>query len=195
MFIQHARGMVCIVAMFWITSTGCKKVSPPGVVSSATVVPVSHPVERDVTEYVEYTGRLDAVKSVGIKARATGYLKEFGQGVREGAEVEKDQTLFVIDQEPYRVQLDQAEKQVEVSKAQLAGAKKQAEAAGAQVKLDQANYERAKLAIKNGVGSPQDLDQARPRSMFPSRRRRSRPPSARLSLASKHLRQRPRPTG
>jgi multidrug efflux pump subunit AcrA (membrane-fusion protein) len=142
MFLQHARGIVCVVAVLGIASTGCKKASPPGAASSATVVPVSHPVERDVTEYVEYTGRLDAVKSVGVKARATGYLKEFGRGVREGAEVEKDQTLFVIDQEPYRVQLDQAEKQVDVSKAQLAGAKKQAEAAGAQVKLDQANYER-----------------------------------------------------
>lgn len=154
-----ARGAF-LLALLLGSAAGCRKSPGPPQAPSATVVPVSHPVERDVTDYVEYTGRLDAVKSVGVKARATGYLKEIGKGVKEGAEVEEGQVLFVIDPEPYRVQLQQAEKQVEVAKAQLAGAERQVEAAKAQTKLDRATYERAKAAGKGGVASQQEVDQA-----------------------------------
>lgn len=161
MLCYRAVGAACVFVTALVTAIGCKKASGPVGPQSAIPVPVSHPVERDVTEFVEYTGRLDAVRSVGVKARATGYLKEIGPGVREGAQVEKDQVLFVIDPEPYEVQLEQARKQVEVSKAQFAGAQKQAEAAAAQVKLDQANAERARSGSKTGVVSQQELDQAK----------------------------------
>ena len=37
-------------------------------------VSVSYPVERDVTNYADFTGRFEAVYSVEVRARVTGYL-------------------------------------------------------------------------------------------------------------------------
>src|SRR5438270_7633843 len=82
---------------------GCRPGGPAGPPSGPPVVPVSHPVRREVTESVEYTGRTDAVESVGIKARATGYLVR--APFTEGAEVKKGDLLFEIDPRPYQAQL------------------------------------------------------------------------------------------
>ncbi|MGO9109629.1 MAG: efflux RND transporter periplasmic adaptor subunit [Thermoguttaceae bacterium] len=81
------------------------------------VVPVSHPVERTVTDYVDFTGRTDAVQSVNIIARVTGYLKKMP--FKEGAEVKAGDLLFEIDPRPYQAQYDQAKSQVDLDQAQL----------------------------------------------------------------------------
>src|SRR5262249_14429407 len=76
------------------------------------------PQSRDnIQDYVEYTGRTAAVGAVDVKARVTGFLKEVL--FREGAEVKKDQELFLIDPEPYNAQYDQAQAQVGLYKAQV----------------------------------------------------------------------------
>jgi multidrug efflux system membrane fusion protein len=70
---------------------GCQRqpaqVAPPEV----PVVPVSRPVERDVTDYVDFTGRTDAVQAVDVRARVTGYLVRIY--FKEGAEVRGDDRL------------------------------------------------------------------------------------------------------
>src|ERR1700722_4724726 len=45
---------------------GCKKASPAPTTPSMPVVLVSNPVQRQVSDYVEYTGRLDAIQSARI---------------------------------------------------------------------------------------------------------------------------------
>ena len=96
-------------------------------------VPVSKPVQRQVTEFVEYTGRADAVDTIGVKARATGYLKRapFTEGgevkgpeVVDGRMTEGD-LLFEVDPQPYQAQLDQAEAQAKQAAAQVEVAKAQ----------------------------------------------------------------------
>jgi multidrug efflux pump subunit AcrA (membrane-fusion protein) len=44
--------------------------------SDVPVIPVAQPVTREVTPYVDFTGRTDAVESVNIVPRVTGYLVE-----------------------------------------------------------------------------------------------------------------------
>lgn len=122
---------------------GCRREASQPSPPPRLVVPVSHPVQREVTEYVEYTGRTDAVQSVGIKARVTGYIINIP--FKEGSEVKKDSLLFEIDPRPYKAQLDQAESQVAVNIASH--------------KLAIANYERAKATFVKGAGSKQDVDQ------------------------------------
>ena len=39
-------------------------------------IPVSYPVERDVTDYEDFTGQIAAVDSVEVKAHVWGYLKK-----------------------------------------------------------------------------------------------------------------------
>jgi multidrug efflux system membrane fusion protein len=66
---------------------------------------------------VDFTGRTEAIQSVDIRPRTTGYLakKEFA----EGAEVKAGDPLFVIDPGPHQAQLDQAQGQVNLYQAQL----------------------------------------------------------------------------
>jgi multidrug efflux system membrane fusion protein len=139
------------VLLFGITLAGCKKAAPPPAGPSVPAIPVSHPVQRMVLDYVEYTGRIDARQSVGIKARATGFLDSIGKDkdgkeIKEGAEVPKGTLLFQIDPRPYKAQLDQAKSQVDVVEAQL--------------KLSKVTLKRAEISLEKKVGSQQDVDQA-----------------------------------
>ena len=69
-------------------------------------VTVSYPVERDVTDYADFTGRTAAVDSVEVRARVSGYLDTVN--FKEGALVKKDDKLFEIDPRPYRAELERA---------------------------------------------------------------------------------------
>src|SRR5262249_22515238 len=80
-------------------------------------VPVSRPLSREVTDYVDFTGRTDAIQAVDVRARVTGYLVQMP--FKEGAEVKKGDLLFEIDPRPYQAQLDQALARVEPTQASL----------------------------------------------------------------------------
>jgi RND family efflux transporter MFP subunit len=135
-------GIVCLCVLA-IMSGGCGSNQGPTAAPPLPVVPVSQPVTRDVTDYVDFTGRTDAIDSVGIRARVTGYLVKIP--FKEGTEVKKDDLLFEIDPRPYQAQLDQAKSQVALNEAQL--------------KLAKAIYARdVALANKNAI-SQQELDQ------------------------------------
>lgn len=96
---------------------GCSQPQRPTVSPEPTVIPISRPVSREVTDYVEFTGRVNAVQSVNVIPRVTGYLTQMP--FEEGAEVKTGDLLFEIDPRPYKAQLDQALGQVEVYRAQL----------------------------------------------------------------------------
>ena len=84
-------------------------------------LPVSQPVRRQVTNYVDFTGRTEAVNSVDIRSRVSGYLVKMP--FEEGAEVKNGDLLFIVDRRPYKAQLDQAKGQVELYTASLKLAK------------------------------------------------------------------------
>jgi multidrug efflux system membrane fusion protein len=108
------------------------------------VIPVSQPVRREVTEYYDYTGRLDAVQSLDVRARVTGYLVQMP--FKEGAEVRKGDLLFEIDPRPYQAQLDAAKAQVALAEANF--------------KLAQAENARSKVIARRDPGaiSTEDLE-------------------------------------
>jgi len=87
---------------------------PPPAVTVAAVP------ERDINEWDEFTGRLEAVDAVEIRPRVSGYLKRVA--FAEGKEVRKGDVLFEIDPRPYAAELARAEAEVEVARtrAQLA---------------------------------------------------------------------------
>src|SRR5262249_49167077 len=72
----------------------------------AAATPIARPAERDVTEYVDYTGRTNARDSVIIQPRVTGYLVK--APFAEGSDVKKDDGLFGMDPRPYKAQLTAA---------------------------------------------------------------------------------------
>jgi RND family efflux transporter MFP subunit len=69
-------------------------------------VAVSQPVQREIVEWDEYTGRFDAVETVEMRARVSGHLTEVR--FKDGQRVKKGDLLFVIDQRPFERALEQA---------------------------------------------------------------------------------------
>src|SRR5207237_7807699 len=68
---------------------------------------VSLPVTRQVTDYVDFPGRTEAVNSVEVRARVTGYLDKVH--FQEGADVKQGDLLFEIDRRPYKAELARTE--------------------------------------------------------------------------------------
>jgi RND family efflux transporter MFP subunit len=85
---------------------GCTPPAPPEMNFPPPAVTVSYPLERDVTDYSDFTGRTAAVESVKVRARVWGYLEKIN--FRDGAEVKKDDVLFEIDPRSYQADLDRA---------------------------------------------------------------------------------------
>ena len=99
---------------------------------------------RPVTESTEFTGRIEAVNRVELRARVTGFLQE--RLFQEGQEVQAGEVLFRIERAPFEAQLEQA-------RANLASA--QATLENARVSL-----QRARELRQTGAGTQVALDNA-----------------------------------
>jgi len=111
--------IICLI--FFILLTACKEKVPPP--PPPPTVAVAQPVQQTVTDYLELTGNTQAIKTVQLVARVSGYLEKVffqdGQFVKEG------QLLFLIQQNTYLDALRQNEAQILLQKAQLDYAEKQ----------------------------------------------------------------------
>lgn len=156
-------GAAC-VAFLMVAGCGGQNVyqapPPPEVI-------VTRPQRQGVTTYFEYIGTAQAYEKVELRARVKGFLKE--KLFRDGADVRKGELLFVIDEEPFQVRLNQARAKQSEAEAALKKAEgsKMREIAQAQLDLDEsqlvlANIEEERyrqLAARN-AGSRADLDRA-----------------------------------
>src|SRR5436305_8573582 len=121
---------------------GCARVPSEAPKAAPTPVTVSRPVERDVTDYADYTGRTVAVDSVEVRAHVWGYLDKVN--FKEGALVQKGDVLFELDARPYQALLEQAKAKVAQDEAQLT--------------YDEAEYQRNLKLVNTGAGTRSDLD-------------------------------------
>ncbi|MEI6144820.1 MAG: efflux RND transporter periplasmic adaptor subunit [Methylococcales bacterium] len=78
-------------------------------------VKIALPLTQDVTEWDDYTGRIEAVSSVDIRARVSGYLEKVN--FKAGELVKKGELLFQIDPKPFAAQLDFAAAELARAKA------------------------------------------------------------------------------
>ena len=111
---------------------------PPAVV----VAPVGL---QDLNSEQSFTGRVEAIDKVQIRARVQGFLK--ARLFDEGADVKAGAVLFEIDPEPFQVAVQQAEANVASAKAALT--------------LAQQTLERTEELAGRGTSSKASLDQAR----------------------------------
>jgi RND family efflux transporter MFP subunit len=88
---------------------GCKAAPPPP--PPAPPVSVAPVLEREVAEWDEFSGRLQAVDQVEIRPRVSGYIRRVT--FTEGREIRKGEVLFEIDPRPYQADLDRAQAQLE----------------------------------------------------------------------------------
>jgi RND family efflux transporter MFP subunit len=131
---------VC-VPLIGLLLAGCGKHTPQ-TASTPPVVSVIQPITREVVEWDEYIGRLEAPESVEIRARVSGYLDKIH--FKEGKEVKKGDLLFTIDPRPYQAEYDRTEAEHQRAESQADLAKNDAE--------------RAKRLIATKAISEEDFD-------------------------------------
>ena len=78
--------------------TGCTASSSGSPVLAPTPVTVSVAVEREVSDYADFTARTASVDSVEVRAHVWGYLDKVH--FKEGALVNKGDVLFELDPRP-----------------------------------------------------------------------------------------------
>ena len=112
---------------------------------SVAIVP-----EREITEWDEYTGRLEAVDTVEIKPQVSGYLQHVV--FAEGKPVRKGDLLFQIDPRPFEAELarvmavqEQAVAAADLARADLARGDR---LLGSQA-ISQEEYEQRRAASVN----------------------------------------------
>ena len=91
-----------------ILATGCGKPAGPSAsqMPPPPTVTVAAVEERELIETDEFTGRIDAVESVEIRARVSGYLSE--TRFKAGQKVKKGDVLFVIDPRQRKADVEKA---------------------------------------------------------------------------------------
>jgi RND family efflux transporter MFP subunit len=106
------------IAVLFAAVPACQKQAPVTKTAEAPVVTVSPPTIKAVIDYRDYTVReLGAEESVDIRARVSGYLEQIN--FKPGQEVKIGDVLFVIDQRPFKADLDRAISDVKLYEARL----------------------------------------------------------------------------
>jgi multidrug efflux pump subunit AcrA (membrane-fusion protein) len=82
------RRHVALCAVLLAVACGRQQAPEP----QPSKVTVAHPIEHELTDWDEYTARLEAVDSVEVRARVSGYLESVH--FREGSLVKKGDLLF-----------------------------------------------------------------------------------------------------
>ena len=78
-------------------------------------VTVSKPIQKTITEWDEYTGRFEALATVEVRARVSGFIASLN--FRDGQTVKQGDLLFVIDQRPFKIAVEQAKAELERARA------------------------------------------------------------------------------
>ncbi|WP_257387428.1 efflux RND transporter periplasmic adaptor subunit [Tahibacter caeni] len=128
--------MLLGLALAGCSHSGPPPQMPPPQVSVATVV------QKDVTLWDEFTGRIEAVDKVEVRPRVAGYLDKVN--FEEGRQVKKGDLLFQIDDREYRAAHSRAAAEVERARSRAA--------------LAQRQLERSRQLVANKLVARNDVD-------------------------------------
>ena len=130
------RAWLLVIVLAVACGRGTPPPPPPPEVTIAAVV------EREITDWDEFTGRMEAVESVEVRPRVSGYIQDVA--FEEGKAVRKGEVLFVIDPRPYQ--------------AELARAVAELEAARSRAELARSDFERARILVAREALSREEFD-------------------------------------
>jgi len=91
-------------AVVMLNVAGCTRVETSPATPPLPQVTAAPSVARDVTEWDEFTGRLEPVQSVAVRPRVSGLISTVS--FEEGSLVKQGQVLFQIDDRPLQAQVD-----------------------------------------------------------------------------------------
>lgn len=97
-------------------TSGCAPVRAQTAPPPPPKVEVEPAVFKDLPQWDEFTGQMEAVNSVSVHARVGGFIDTVQ--FREGAAVKKGQLLFQIDPRPFQAEVDRASADLDRARAQ-----------------------------------------------------------------------------
>ncbi|HEY5781422.1 MAG TPA: efflux RND transporter periplasmic adaptor subunit [Lysobacter sp.] len=133
-------GLLAVLVM-----AGCSSQAEPNAAPPPPEVSVAQVLNKSVSEWDEFTGRVSAVETVDLRPRVSGYVERVA--FQEGQEVKKGDLLFVIDQRRYQAQLAQAQAELERARAES--------------RLAQAQDERAQTLVEAKAISREEFETRR----------------------------------
>jgi len=137
---RAAVATAALLTLLTACGEGNRYVAPP-----PPKVTVQLPLQESVAPYLEATGNAAAVNTVKLVARVQGYVQEIKY--QDGDFVKKGTPLFIIEPEPYKVKLEQAQAAEEGAKATLINA--------------EAEFQRQLELQSKDVSTQANLDKAR----------------------------------
>jgi multidrug efflux system membrane fusion protein len=132
-------GHACVLGL---VLTGCQKTTEVETAPTRTRVEIAKPLVRDITDAVDFNGRLEPSQTVEIRPQVSGYLVK--DDFNEGNEVKAGTELFKIDDRPFLRALE--------------GAQARKAAAEAALKLTDAELARARILRTRDAISPEEVD-------------------------------------
>lgn len=141
----HGRFASITLSFAALTLAGCERSSPvPTSSKEAPTVLVTEAVTKELADFVEFTGWTEAVESVEVRSRVSGYLRPLL--FKEGNEVKEGDLLFQIDPRTYDAEVARCEGALATVSAQL--------------KKFDAELERSSRLREKGLNTQADHDQA-----------------------------------
>jgi RND family efflux transporter MFP subunit len=100
---------LAVITAFALPVFGCSKA--PAAASALPTVEVAAPLERVIVDRDTFPGRFDAVESVEVRPRVSGYIDSVN--FKDGDTVKKGDLLFLIDPRPYAAAVEEARGRLE----------------------------------------------------------------------------------
>ena len=138
--VRSASWIGLVTVLVWSCS-GAPPAPPP------PKVKVIQPVVRETMEWDEFTARLEAVDSVEVRPRVSGYLQTVH--FKDGALVNKGELLFTIDPRPYEAVLRRTQAELSSAVSRLSLAQKNAARGGDLLKSHAISQEDADIRESN----------------------------------------------
>jgi RND family efflux transporter MFP subunit len=131
-------------AFLALSMAGCNNAVSQAPDRKPPEVTVTTPVADQVADYQDFTGRLDGLKTVDIRARASGFV--LSAPFKEGDMVKQGDVLFLIDPVPYQADYNLAEANLRLARADM--------------NLQEKNVARARVLVKTSAMAVEDYDTA-----------------------------------
>jgi len=141
-----AGAVVAVVVLAGVGTLTAVRVNANAPAQAAPMAPevdVATVVDKTVTDWQEYSGRLEAVDKVDVRPLVSGTIVSVN--FKDGSLVKKGDVLFVIDPRPYAAEVDRAQAQLAAAKARNGYA--------------QSDWQRAQRLIEDNAIARRDFDE------------------------------------
>ena len=114
---MRGRDLWPLILLAPLLASGCNNVKAVAKKPEPPEVLYTFPTTDEVVKYEDFIGHTDAVFTVEVRARVTGYLDSVF--FNDGDEVKEGAPLFKIDERPYKAEYDRAWATLDQGKAHL----------------------------------------------------------------------------